>query len=271
MTQLGELAKLLDSMGARGEDGTAEKSIQPPALGGEVRARGRAGQGRGRREGSPADPGALPTRLCPAPVSPRAPRAACSKGCPDSAPRSAQAWAAPGGPAELRAASPGKAGTRPSPSGLLRQGQGCSPRPGQDRDREHSPERDGAEGRGVERETRKQAAPGQQRCGGSRGDEGDPEQPWRDSGDQALPQRAALAAERASRPPDGRGGRSPSRRCPGPPRRAPPPHSKRGPAAPSGGSGGQSSGAAARARRHPPPSRPGLRARRAVPGQMSLQ
>lgn len=129
MTQLGELAKLLDSIGARGEDGTAEKSIQPPALGGEVRARGRAGQGRGRREGSPADPGALPTRLCPAPVSPRAPRAAWSKGCPDYVPGSAQARAGPEAPPNTGLPLQGKLGTRPPPLGLLRQGRGCSPRP----------------------------------------------------------------------------------------------------------------------------------------------
>lgn len=186
MTQLGELAKLLDSIGARGEDGTAEKSIQPPALGGEVRARGRAGQGQGRRASSPADPRSPPHGLCPAPVSPRAPRAAWSKGCPHPFPGSAQAWAAPV-PSNSELPLRGKPGTRPPPSGLLRQGRGCSPAPAQDREMVHSPERNGGEGSRREQETRKQKAPAQQRCGGSRGDEGDPEQPWRSCGDQIRP------------------------------------------------------------------------------------
>lgn len=255
MTQLGELAKLLDSIGARGEDRTAEKSIQPPALGGEVRAWGRAGQGRGRREGSAADPGALPTRLCPASVSPRAPRAACSKGCPDPAPGSAQAWAAPGDPAELRAASPGKAwGSSPSfripqaGPGMLsstRAGQryGAQPRQGMAR---REGEWDGERASSRLPGSREVEAAGEIRAtrssrGGAVGIRPFPSgRHW-----QPSTPHAPLTAEAAA---------APSRRCLGPPRRAPPPHSKRGPAAPSGGGGGQ----AERGRRpHGPGCAPG--------------
>lgn len=94
MTQLGELAKLLDSIGAGRGDGTAEKTIQPPVLGGEVRAAGPRRAEPGLQSGSHPDPGALPPGPSPAPVYPhRAPRAAWPEGWPGSAPVSARAWA----------------------------------------------------------------------------------------------------------------------------------------------------------------------------------
>lgn len=163
-------------MGARGEDGTAEKCIQPPAPGGEVRARGRRAV-LGPQGGIPADPRALPTGLCPAlcpcaPSPPHGPVPPVSRALPTGL-RPALCPLCPEGglaqglvpgsarPAEPRAAPQGKLGTRRPLSGLLRQGRVCSPLPAQDRETGHSPtERNGAGGTGGEQGTRRQTAPG---------------------------------------------------------------------------------------------------------------
>lgn len=200
-----------------------------------MRARGRAGQGRGRSAGSPADPRSPPHGALPGPCVP-----SCPEGSRHSVPGSAQ----------LRLPLRGKPGTRTPPSGLLRQGRGALPDP--------------------RRTQTRRTAPQEWRGGKGSGDGSRPAEMWRatrssrvgavgirplPSGRLWTPSRplAPLKAERAAAPP----GAAPAR--PVGPRRL---RAKRGPAAPSGGGeaekdppDGAGTGAGTGAR---PPSRPRL-------------
>lgn len=245
MTQLGELAKLLDSIGARG-GGRDGREIHSAS-----RLR-RRGEGPGPRGAGPGPPERVPP-LTPEPSSrgsvrprrplvprgQRGPRAAglCSRQRPSlgSARRPRRT---PGclsgetlGFVRLLRGSLGRAGRAPAPA--------------QGRDTVHSPERDGAGGRPGERGTRKQAAPEQQRYGGRRGDKGVPQQPWLGRGDQALPSgrhwqpsrpHAPLTAGAAAASPGAASGRSVG------PRRLTP---NAGPQLPLAAAAGRPSGAAA--------------------------